>query len=370
MVVKLALIGYVITSQLIASHPLHGMLTAYDREIAALRSTQSVAGLRDPAASTNNGFAEMRSDAAAAAANVTAIGSRDSTANRVRERAAAAAVLRSRNAPARSFATYTSQLAAETNANLRAYGGALAERTSRAYAARAQQLREKESTLAFDLERQNAGKRLMLRLKLAELHLAATRRARLQAQLNALDASERRAVDAMRRSDAAQLAAYHSQLESAATAGAGEMDAQLRSKAGANYAILQQVFHEGTGAAGAFPLPARLAAFTDDYTAQSAAQGISAGLRSATADVTRRFHGLGAVDAQSRRDVAAQLQTLQADRTALYRTILAQIRSAARAVARERHLSAVRLVSTMPKSGSTNVTAAVGARLAGHDMHS
>lgn len=370
MVVKLALVGYVITSQLIASHPLHGMLTAYDREIAALRSTQSVAGLRDPAASTNNAAAAMRSDAATAGANVTAIGSRDAAANRARERTAARAVLRSRDAPERSVATYASQLAAETNANLRAYGGALSERTSRAYAARAQQLREKESTLAFDLERQNGGKRLMLRLRLGELHLARARRAQLQAQLNALDASERRAIDALRRVDAAQLAAYRSQLESAAASGAGEMDAQLRTKAGANYAILQKVFHENTGADGAFPVPARLVAFTDGYAAQRTAQGISSDLRSATADVTRRFQRLAAVDAQSRRDVAAQLQTLQSDRMALYRTILAQIQSAAQAVARERHVSAVRLVSTMPESGLLNLTAAVAARLTGHDMRS
>jgi hypothetical protein len=366
----LAAAGYVIISQLIASHPLHGMLAAYDRQIAALHATQSVAGLRDPAASARNAVTAMRSDAAITTANVDVIGSRDAAANRERERAAAAAVFRSRQAPERSFATYTSQLATETNANLQAYSGALNERTERAYAARAHQLREKESTLAFDLGRQNAGKRLMLRLKLGELHMTPARRAQLQGQLGALDASERQAVDAMRRRNAAELAAYRSQLESSAAAGAGAMDAQLRAKAGANYAILQRVFNEGAGAAGAFPLPSQLAAFTNGYAAQRSSESISSGIRSATADVTQHFARLGAVDAQSSREVASQLQTLQADRAALYRTILAQIQSAADAVARERHLASVRLVSAAPKGGFVNLTQAVAPRIAGHDTHS
>ena len=132
MVVKLALVGYVITSQLVAQNPLHGMLAAYDREIAALRSTQRIAGLRDPGGTAANATAAMRADASLAAANANTIGSQDPAANRARERAAAADVLRSERAPDRSYAIYASQLADETNANLRAYGGALTERTGRA----------------------------------------------------------------------------------------------------------------------------------------------------------------------------------------------------------------------------------------------
>ncbi|MBV9333693.1 MAG: hypothetical protein JO146_06775 [Candidatus Eremiobacteraeota bacterium] len=357
-------------SQLVAQHPLHGMLVTYDREIAALRSTQSLTGLRDPAAAALNAASAIRVDAAGAAANAEVVGSQNDAANRSREQAAAAAVLRSQRAPERSFATYSSQLASETTASLRAYGGAMGERTQRAYAARAQQLREKESTLAFDLERQNAGKRLILRLQLAELHLSPARRARLQSQLRALDALERRALDALRRNDAAELASYRSQLEGAAAAGAGAMDAQLRAKAGANYAILQKVFNEEAGDAGAFPLPSQLAAFTGGYAAQRTAQTLSFGMRSVTADVAQQFMRLGAVDAQSHRDVTSQLQTLQAERSGLYRTIVAQIQSAAEAVARERHLSAVRLVSAAPRGSLVNLTQAVAPRMAGHDSHS
>lgn len=369
MVVKLALIGYVITSQLIAQHPLHGMLAAYDREIAGLRSTQSVAGLRDPAASASNAAAALRFDTDVAAANVDALFPRDAAADRARERAAAAEALRSRYTSERSFGAFASQLEAETTTNLRAYGAALTQRTERAYAARAQQFRERESTLAFDLERQDAGKRLMLRLKLTELHLTAARRANLESQLATLNASERRAVDAMRSRDAGELAAYRSQLEGAAAAGAGAMDTQLRAKAGANYIILQQVFHESAEAAGAFPLPSQLAAFTDGYAARRDAQTTSSDMRTVTSDVGERFGRLAAVDAKSRNDVAAQLQALEANRAALYRTMIGQIQSAVAAVARDRHLAVVRLMSATPKSG-LNVTAAVAAKVASHDLHS
>ncbi|MGA8097509.1 MAG: hypothetical protein WB810_02495, partial [Candidatus Cybelea sp.] len=45
-----ASVGFVDLPRLVASHPLHSVLAQYDSEIAALRSTQNVAGLRDPAA--------------------------------------------------------------------------------------------------------------------------------------------------------------------------------------------------------------------------------------------------------------------------------------------------------------------------------
>jgi hypothetical protein len=85
--------------------------------------------------------------------------------------------------------------------------------------------------------------------------------------------------------------------------------------------------------------------------------------RTASADVSRRFARLGAVDAATQRDVAAQLSALQSSRATVYREILAQIQSAAQAVARERHLATVKLVNA-PQRGGSNLTSAVGSRLA------
>ena len=208
-----------------ATHPLHGVLTQYDREIAALRNTQKVAGLHDPGLSADTcsgiarrpmprrrGHAPLQSEGAILSADLE------------RERQGIADLLRSQQVADRKKAASTTRLVTETNANLRAYGEALAERTQRAYAARQQQLREKESSLAYELERRDAGKRLLLRLKLDDLHANAGQRAQLQASLAALQSSEARAIDALRRYDASELAAYRAQLERTASVEAAAMD--------------------------------------------------------------------------------------------------------------------------------------------------
>ena len=355
--------GFVDLSRLVATHPLHGVLTQYDREIAALRNTQKVAGLHDPGLSATHAAVSLTADAATAGSRAAAIGGHDLSADLERERQGIAGLLRSQQVADRKKATSTTRLVTETNANLRAYGDALAERTQRAYAARQQQLREKESGLAYDLERRDAGKRLMLRLKLDDLHLNSAQCAHLQASLAALIVGEVRAIDALRRSDASELAAYRAQLERAASAEAGAMDVQLRAKSQANYAILQRVFNEEAGTVGAFPLASEVAAFSKSYAPSSNAQSIVAGMRYASRDVAQRFGELSAADAQSKRDLAAQLALLQANRAQLYRSILAEIRSAAKRVARERHLSGIKFVADRANSGGLDLTQLVESRL-------
>jgi hypothetical protein len=360
-VVSLAVAGYVIVSQLVAMHPLHGLLASYDRQIAALRATQTVPGLQNPAASAAHGAAAAANVAASGASQAQAIDARDGASSRARESAAAAALERSRNATSSAVARSTGQLAAETNANLRGYNEAMNERVERAYAARAQRLREQELTLAYDLLRRDAQQRLMLRLKLSDLHLTAEQRSALQAQLGALNGAEARSVDAMRSGNAAQLAAYRTQLERDASNANAQMEGQLRGKAGANYAILQRVFNEPEPAG--VPSQAQLTVFGNSFAAARSAQAISAGFRAAGSDLAARFRSVGDADAASQRATAAQVGALETDRAALYRTIVAQIRSDAQAIARERHLTGVDFVAA-PRHGLVNLTGAVGAQLA------
>ncbi len=360
---RAANVGFVDLPRLVATHPLHDVLMRYDSEIAALRKTQNVAGLNDPALSAAHAAASLQADAATASSRAASIGRRDPSVNVGRERQGIAAVVRSQQLADRQMTATTAQLLAETNANLRAYDGGIAGSTRRAYGAMQQQLREKESTLAYELKRRDAAKRLLLRLKLDDLHLSPARRAPLQTALAALDRREAGAVHALRRGDANELAAYRVQLERAASAGAGAMDAQLRAKSMANYAILQRVFNEEAGMVGVFPL-ASLDAFSKTYAAASSAQSIAGDMRSAARDVARRFAGAAAVDAQSRRDVAAQLASLRADRAALYRSIVAEIRNAAQLVARERQLSGVRFIAGPARSGAPDLTRPVESRVA------
>lgn len=361
---RAANVGFVDLPRVVATHPLHGVLAQYDREIAALRNTENLAGLRDPEHSAAQAATSLQADAATAASRAAAIGRRNPSADVARERQSVAALLRLQQVADRERAASQKQLVVETNANLRAYSGGIAEGTERAYAAREQQLREKESTFAYFLERRDAGKQLVLRLKLDDLHLSAVRRAHLQASLAELNVNELRAVDTLRRSDANELAAYRAQLERAESSSAGAMDVQLRAKSQANGAILQRVFNEQAGSIGAFSLPSRLAAFSKTYAPSSSAQSIVVGMRSGSRDVAVRFEGAAKADAQSKRALAAQLASLQADRAALYRSIVAEIGTAANLVASEHHLSSVRFVVVGAKSGGVDLTRPVESRLA------
>jgi hypothetical protein len=355
--------GFVDVTRLVATHPLHGVLAQYDREIAALRDTQKVVGLGNPELSATNAATSLQADAATAAARAEAIGRRNASADLARERQGIAAMLRFQQVADRERAASSMQLIAETNANLQAYRGGIAERTQRAYAARQQQLHENESTLAYNLARRDAGKRLVLRLKIDDLHLSAEKRARLQALLIQVNLSELNAVDELRRSDARELEAYRAQLERAGSAWAATMDAQLRTKSEANYAILQRVFNEETGAS-TFPLLSQVEAFSKTYAPSSTARSIATGMQSSARDVAQRFEGAAADDAQSKRDVAAQLASLQAHRAALYRSIMAEITAATQLVARERHVSSIRFVANREKGGGLDLTGPVELRLA------
>jgi hypothetical protein len=200
-------------------------------------------------------------------------------------------------------------------------------------------------------------------LKLDNLHLDATRRTSLLAELAALNAGEQRAMDAMRHSNAEQLATYRAQLERDATAAAGEQDRHLRTKSGANYLILQRVFNEARNGFGELPSPAQTAAFARSYAASGSARTIASAMQSSADDLSQRYRQLATRDAQSQREVDAQLRTLETDREALYRSIVAQVRAAALTYARQRGLGRVVFANAPPKAGQLDLTASIAARL-------
>jgi hypothetical protein len=357
-------VGYVDLGRLVASHPLYPVLSRYDREIAALRSTESLPGLGNPAAQAERGAGTVQQDASAASRRAEGIASRSAGEDGAQERAAAQEILASQRAGDRDVAAYTAQLVRETNANLENYRLAIAERTERAFAARQQQLHEKELTLAFDLARRNGGKRLLLRLKLADLHLRPADRAKLHAQLAALDQSEFSAVSALRRSDETVLESYRDELQREAETANARMAEELRAKAGANFAIRHHVGQVARSAGAPVDLPSQLAAFRANDAGARSADGIVAGLQTASGDLSQRLRSLGATDRQSQRETVAQIAALEESRTALYRSIVAQITREADRLARERQLSSV-VFSRPQRDDSVDLTAAVKAALAG-----
>lgn len=357
-------IGFADLPRLLAAHPLQAVLAGYDRGIAALRSTQTVPGLLDPAAQAQRGAAALQRDAAAAQSRVQQIASRNAGQNRLREREALAAVLAARNAADREMMAYREELVRGTNANLAAYERSLEQRTQRALAAREQQLRESELMLAFTLARQNAGERALLRLKLEELHLDPATQTQLEAELSAMNARESDALAVMRRNDAGILERYRQQLQRDGEAANAQMAAQLRAKAEANLVLRRRVLQAEASMAAMLPnLPLQIASFSASYRSETDAAAILGGLRSASRDLSQLFGQFAEAAQRSQRETAAQIQALEAKRSSVYYSMIAQIEREAQRLARERRLGGVDVSGSRPKD-SVDLTAAVRADLA------
>lgn len=354
--------GFIDLAQLVSIHPLHAVLLDYDRSIAALRSTQELSGLREPAKLARTALAAEQRETSAARAVVAGINQRNAATDRERERTALSRLNGSQRAAQPAMSAYTAALVRETSTSFAAFERATAERNARAYATRTQQLREKETTLAFDLEREDGGRRLALQLKLEDLHLVAPARAKLREQLAALDAREFAAISTHRQRDAATLTAYRLQLADEGATANAQMAAQLRAKAAANFAVRRGVAQNGSTANERAGLENRLASFTATYTRGTDALAIDAGMREVSGDLSQRFATLAAADRESQQEVTSQLATLQNNRNALYRSIVAQILQAAARVAKQRGLDGIAFVGRRPKTG-VDLTAAVKAAM-------
>lgn len=356
-----ASIGFADLPLLIAGHPLHGVLAAYDREIAALRSTQTVPGLDDPAGRAQSVAASLRNRSGAARLRAQAIAARDTRPDLLQENAALSTIVALRGASERAALHYSDELNREVTASLSAFERATAQRTGRAVRARRQQLREKELMLAYDLARRDAPQRLLLRLKLSELHLDAATRKALESQLVGLNEREGDALAAARRWDGAVLGSYRRQLQDEGATANARMASQLRAKGAANDAIRLRAFQAESNAAAAVPdVASQLALFRSSYRSAADAQAIATGFGAAGVDLSRRFGELSDVDERSRAATAAQIERLTVDRGKLYRSIVAQIERIANRLARTRHLTKVLVANSRPE-GSIDLTVAIQA---------
>lgn len=354
-------IGYIDLRQIVAAHPLHGVLAAYDREIAALKSTQRIADLRDPEGSADHAAAAVQRDANAARLQVARI-AQAGQQDRAHERDAIAAAVASEREGDRGVRAYRATLARATTANARGYADAIAQRTARALRAREQQLHEKELTLAFDLARRNAAKRLTLRLKLQDLHLDHAQRAKLQAQIAALNAGESSQVASMRRNDDVTLEAYRRELQGQADAANAQMASRLRTTADVNLGLRLQVLRAASQAAFPPGVGPRLSSFASSYRLANDASSIDASLRGTQTDLRGAFGRVIDADRSSAANTSHQIQALEDNRAALYRSMLTQIREEAQRLARERHLSKV-IISAQRPPGSVDLTSALRAGL-------
>jgi hypothetical protein len=340
-------IGFIDLSSLVARHPLHPVLVTYDRAIATLRGTLQAPRLTDVGARTNRSATAIEKETAAAGARVQNLAAR-SAADRNRERAAFATVLASQRAASQAMGSYADQLARATAANLAGYRRSLDESATRALAARAQQLHEKELTLAFDLARANGLKRLRLRLKVEDLHLDPTTRKEVEAELSSLNAGESQAVAAMRRGNAAVLADYRLQVERDTARAGSQMATQLQAKAAANLALRRKALYGEV-------IPSPLAG---GEAPDAGATAVAGELRSAGGNLSKRFNTLAQSTRDSQLQTTAEIRALEQKRYALRQSIVAQILHAAQALAQTRHLGGIVTSGARPPA-SVDLTSAV-----------
>lgn len=393
-----ARIAYVNTDALVTRHPLAPVLAQYDREIEALQATLHTPGLTRAAQDTAQDGAVVRGEASQAATRVQNDAAAHDAQYRAQERTALAAILARRdslggdasvrdriaqtyraqasglqNGARADMQRYRDDLSQQARSSFDAFRAAMALRTQRALAQRTQELRERESLRAYDAQRADAGQRLQLTLKLNELRLDASTRARYRAQLQAIDRRDARAADRLKRSDDAILSAYRDRLETAQAAADDRMALQLASAAKANLAARQAVMQAQTAPqsgisdiGGDTPVPhvaADAAQLAAGYRYGADAKTIEGGFNAAGDDLSQRFSDMAAADRSSQTSTIAQIAKLRSDRDALYHAILADIARVAQRIAAQRHERVV-TTNAPPRGARTDLTTAVADALA------
>jgi hypothetical protein len=215
-------------------------------------------------------------------------------------------------------------------------------RVQQAYNSRAQELYEKESTLALDLAKADANKRMPLRTKLVTLRLEAPARARIHAQLAAIQAHEDAVVAQQRRKDQAVLAAFLPPLQQRADADIARMQADLQRRTAANLAARQRVYDAQIASAQRldFGAPPPSTNTPIDMRAQlnsllQARPADPSAFTQAGSHLSSDFATLRNTDTAATRRTLDQIAALQTDRRQLYDTMVAQIMRDAQRVRQE-----------------------------------
>ncbi len=237
-------------------------------------------------------------------------------------------------------------------------------RVNQAYASRRQTLYEKESTLALDLAKADAMRRLAIRAKLQTLALDGRTRRGLQAQLAAIQAREDAIVARRRQADRAVLAAYLPPLEARAASDIRRMRTNLQNRTAANLAARERVLAAQNAPAPALNLGAvaqrgndagnmrgRLDALLHAQPADPDA------FLAAKSDLSAQFGSVAGADNAATRSTWRQIAALEAERSNLYREIVSQIMRDAESLARARGLG--RVYAAHAPAGSVDITAAV-----------
>lgn len=270
-----------------------------------------------------------------------------------------------------NFNAYRRQVIDQDQQAAQSLQRSLADRASRTYRARADELQKKEADFALQQASDDAAERLSLRTKLSNLALDDASRADVKKQIDALDQKEADALGAMRNRDSATLAALQRQLHDGVRAEAIAQVGQLRKRTIAKInereldtrkQLAQQV---GVPRAGGVAVPsgiapdmrAKLEALHKKYQAdfnRDASQTI-AQFQKTRADLTQRFRKIASVDADAQAGAAGQIDALRRQRGDLYDQMVAQIGREVKVIAQKRGINVV-VSNVVAPAGGVDLT--------------
>jgi hypothetical protein len=272
--------------------------------------------------------------------------------------------------------TYRGEVIAQDQSAVTSLNASLAERASRTYRAKADELQRKESDFALALATENSAERLSLRATLSNLALDDTSRDDVKKQLDVLDKKESDALAALKNRDQSTLAALQTQLHDSVRtdlraevavmqkrtlAKINERELSTRHELIAKLRPLPQA--PGSGGvnmpAGVAPdmrskLEALHKKYQNDFD-KDANQTI-ASFQATRADLTRRFRELGQVDRSAQAGAAKQMDSLQKQRVDLYGQMVAQIGREVKTIAEKRGINIV-VSDVVAPAGGVDLTA-------------
>jgi hypothetical protein len=385
-------VGYVDLRRLVRENPLYGQLVHYDRAIAALREAASLWSARERSAAlarddralladfreasdqldavaARSGLLETREREALAKLGAMPRGSSaasDAAAFAAAERRTSAAV---ENAQTSNFTRYRDALMVQERRALAQTNLALNRRVDDAYAARVNEQREEQSTLALRLVRRDAYRVLVLRMRTGDVFHDQSDRTAARRELAAIDRRQAAALAEMRAEDRRELRDYRAQIVAQAVAERGRVDAQIRNRASADLearvAILRAQRSQRALALPSLPTrsqPAGSAIAALRASSKSAISGQLASTRKAFAfyrpQLRARTIALERLDAQADAAYRAEISKLLGDRAALLRDLESWVMHDASVTARRRGIATI---STTASARATDLTDAVAA---------
>jgi len=274
----------------------------------------------------------------------------------------------------KNLGAYRNAVIAQDRNAVVSLNASLAERASRSYRARADELQKKEADAALALASDDSAERLSLRTKLSNLALDDASRDDVKKQLDALAKKETDALGAMKNRDQGTLVALQRELHDRVRGDLAVQVAALRKRTLAKInaretSTRQEIvkrlapFPGTAGQAGApagmapdmrAKLEALHAKYQTDFN-KDASQTIAA-FQKTRSDLTRRFRELSSVDRSAQAGADKQMGALAKQRGDLYGQMVAQIGREVKVIAEKRGINVV-VSGVVAPAGGVDLTA-------------